>query len=191
LLDQPGSLVRDHARQFPFSMMTLTEAELLGSCDVFPVKFLGVREFHAVLAGKECLSDLPIHSKDLRLRCEQEVKNLMLRLRNFYLYRGDLTPLLRGTLVDAARAFLHTAEGMLYLHDGEMPPNRDALLSKLAETFEIDPNVPREVLRLQPDSESQSTVEIDEKKLRALYGQFADLVTHVAERIDQFEEDQQ
>ncbi|MFZ5953462.1 MAG: hypothetical protein ACOYXC_22355 [Candidatus Rifleibacteriota bacterium] len=75
----------------------LTQIDLERSLDVFPGKFLSIIQDHKTIAGPDMLSDLKIDRSHLRLRCEQEIKNLLFFLRRGYLRQHGtrLEPLLR------------------------------------------------------------------------------------------------
>ena len=68
----------------------LTQEDLMTSTDVFPIRFLDMQQDYILLYGKDVLKDLIIKRDHLRLRCEQEIKNSMLRLRTSYLMNLDL-----------------------------------------------------------------------------------------------------
>ena len=87
-LDKAISPVQQGMRDFGLAVMLLSEDNLRRSTDVFPIKFLDMQQHHRVVWGKDVLADLLIAKDHLRLRCEQEIKNLLLRLRQFYLHRA-------------------------------------------------------------------------------------------------------
>ena len=68
--------------------LLMTDGDLRSSTDIFPVKFLSMKESHYTLWGEDPLSGLVIEREHLRLRCEQEIMNLLLRLRRHYIYHG-------------------------------------------------------------------------------------------------------
>lgn len=73
------------ARRVGLSPLFLTESELRTSTDVFPVKYLAMKESHRVLLGRDVLGALPMGREHVRLRCEQELMNVVLRLRRHFL----------------------------------------------------------------------------------------------------------
>ena len=87
LLDKMADSVKRVEARIPLRTMTLTREDLKSSCDVFPIKFHDMQTHHRVLFGEDVLSDLEISDEHLRLRCEQQLKNQMLRLRAIYLPR--------------------------------------------------------------------------------------------------------
>ena len=76
-LDRVSPLIESAEKLIPLATMTLTEEDIKSSCDVFPIKFHDMQRFHRLLAGRDVLSDLEIRDDFLRLRCEQQLKNLM------------------------------------------------------------------------------------------------------------------
>lgn len=67
----------------------LTMEELQKSADVYPIKFLDLSQNHKVLIGSDPFEKVEVHQDNLRLRCEQELRNMALRLRfNFVKNRG-------------------------------------------------------------------------------------------------------
>ncbi|MCP4664105.1 MAG: hypothetical protein GY856_52645 [bacterium] len=87
--------VLDHVvkgRRYGIAPFFITETNLRSSTDVFPVKFLAIQESYCVLWGRDILRELEISRAHLRLRCEQEVKNLLLRLRRHFLMSGGGRP---------------------------------------------------------------------------------------------------
>ena len=64
------------ARQI--QLLTLTTSDLNTSTDVFPIKFLDMQQDYEVLAGDDVVKGLEVSRDNLRFRCEQEIKNLML-----------------------------------------------------------------------------------------------------------------
>ena len=85
ILDAVGDALRKSKVQI--ELLTLSEEDLRSSTDVFPIKFLDIKRTHVIYRGKDVMSDLEIPRDNLRLRCEQEIKNLMLRLRLNYVSR--------------------------------------------------------------------------------------------------------
>lgn len=77
--------VADALKKDDLGIMTLTENELKRSADVFPIKFRAIRRNGKTLQGKDLVQKMEIRDSHLRLRCEQELKNLSLRLRQRYL----------------------------------------------------------------------------------------------------------
>ena len=84
-LDKVGDALLATKRAKQIQLLTLTPADLSSSTDVFPIKFLDMQQDYEILHGEDLVKDLEVGRDHLRIRCEQEVKNLMLKLRSMYL----------------------------------------------------------------------------------------------------------
>ena len=98
LLDEVAPLLAQGAGAVRLGLLLLSEEDLRRSTDVFPIKFLDIQRHHQVLAGRDVFEGLEIARGHLRLRCEQEIKNLLLRLRQFYLERARRPEWIESTL---------------------------------------------------------------------------------------------
>jgi len=121
--------------RIPLSVMTLTKDDLRGSCDVFPIRFVDMREHHRLLAGRDVLADLVIADDHLRLRCEQELKNLMIRMRRTYLQGSRDPRALSAAMANSIGLVLRLLSMALTLKIGMAPDEPDGILSATEEEF--------------------------------------------------------
>jgi len=142
-LDKIASPIRKAVRRFHLSPLVLSERDLRRSADVFPIKFLDMQRHHRQLWGRDLLTDLAIQTDHLRLRCEQELKNLLLRLRYVYLQRSNRPRLVEQTLITASSPFLHGVNALLVLKTGEAP----RLIAATADAAERELGLDGETLR--------------------------------------------
>jgi predicted nucleotidyltransferase len=178
-LDMAMSPVRQGMRDFRLSVMVVTEEGLRRSTDVFPIKFLDMQKHHRVLWGKDPLADLQIDSAHLRLRCEQEIKNLLYKLRHFYLQRGSRPELIESTLGTAVSSFLRSLSVLLILRTGRSPTAKDEIAEAAIRELGLDGKPLQEALRLK-----SRTYIPDVTELKRLYGEFMATVQKVAEIVD-------
>jgi hypothetical protein len=99
VLDRIEPLVSEGARGWHLAPWLLTERDLQRSADVFPTKFLDLQHHHLMLCGRDVFAELTVPREHLRLRCEQELTNLHLRLRHRYLRARARPELLETTLL--------------------------------------------------------------------------------------------
>jgi len=92
----------------------MTPAILADAVDVFPIEFLDIRTHHVVLHGVDPFTVIRVGVEPLRLQCEREFREKLMRLREGYLAahasRDDLTRLLTSsytTFLALFRAGLH------------------------------------------------------------------------------------
>ena len=65
--------------------LLFTLDRLKKSSDVFPIEFLDIKETHKILFGEDFLQDIEVHTENLRLELEHELKGKLIQLRERYL----------------------------------------------------------------------------------------------------------
>ena len=167
-------------QRYGFAPFFLTEGDLRSSADVFPVKFLMMQDSYNVLWGRDVLGELKISRENLRLRCEQKTKNLLLRLRRHYLMGGGR----RRTemLTRVIGGFIEDLRVILSLSQVTLPP-RAEVLAGAAEAFGLDAELLRNVVALRDLDTSLTSEDADR-----LYDGFMTLVGRVAYQLDEMGE---
>lgn len=74
----PLRIARNSAR---IECMLLTEAEIPRAADAFPVFYDDVKRHRAIVHGSDPFAKLEIHDEHMRLRVEQELREVQIRLR--------------------------------------------------------------------------------------------------------------
>ena len=159
--------------------MIITESELAQSTDVFPIKFLGIQRYHEILYGKNVMEGLEIKTTHLRLRCEQELKNLAMRLRQQYLYRANFFDSLATTLIQARATLLDNLGTLAELKNNEIPDSFEVM--KLAEGWGLEVGVLDEIKTLEPGG----TPKLKLSEIRIIYGRFMMCTDKAAALADQ------
>jgi len=128
-----------------FSPSTLSEAT-----DVFPIELSDVAERHVLVHGRDPFESMPeIDGEHLRLQCERELREKLMRLEEaFALSRGkeaDLRRLLAGSFPAFAMIF----RGCLRLHGDPVPADGVAAAASFCQRAGIDPEPFAAVERLR------------------------------------------
>lgn len=178
ILDTVASCIPMVVGDLRLSPMVLSEKDLRSSTDVFPTKFLDMQRHHLVLWGADLLSDLPIARDHIRLRCEQEIKNLMLRLRQLYVQRSKFSEAIENTLFGAASSLSGSLRVLIDLKTGDMPPGEQDVIDAL-DTLGLDSDVFSKLLALK-----RGELELDTPELKELYDDCMRFVQKAAELID-------
>src|SRR4051812_34977963 len=61
--------------------MILTESEIAGASDAFPLLYDEIKQRHILLTGRDPFKDVEVHDTHRRLRIEQELREAQIRLR--------------------------------------------------------------------------------------------------------------
>jgi len=177
-LDKVAPIIQSGLRDFRLASMLLGERDLRRSSEVFPVKFLDMHRHHRVLWGKDLLSDLAISRDYVRLRCAQEITNLLLRLRQFYVQRAHRPELIESTLTKAISSFLAALNTLTELKTGQAASDKSSII-EAAEKIGLDAQPLRDVLALKRGELKPNTEE-----LKRLYDLFMVTVKRAAELVD-------
>jgi hypothetical protein len=127
---EPGTLERAadpirrwlRARQ-PWPRL-FTPATIAASADVFPIEFLDIARHHRVLVGEDPLASLEVRTAHLRLQCERELREKLMRLREGFVEAVGRERALRELLAASYPSFAFVFRGCLHLV-GERAPIRD------------------------------------------------------------------
>lgn len=168
-------------RRYGIAPFFITERNLLSSLDVFPVKFLAMKESYKLLWGQDVLKNLEISREHIRLRCEQEIKNLLFLMRRQFLIGGGRPRSLTEMMSRVVVAFLETLRVVLSLTQEDFP-SREKVVNVAAETFALDAEALRNVRALRDRDVSLSKVDAEQ-----LFDKFMAIVDKVAQIIDKMD----
>ena len=148
-LDAVGEALRKAKVQI--ELLTLSEEDLRSSTDVFPIKFLDIKRTHVIYRGKDVLSELEISKENLRLRCEQEIKNLMLRLRLNYVSRKQNSKSIASLLSRIYLSLIRNLGVLVELKSGDVLTTNSDIIDG-AGKLGIDTAVLQDVEKLRQDN---------------------------------------
>ena len=148
-------VLREVCRRFKLARQLqpfiLTQQDLMTSTDVFPIRFLDMQQDYILLCGQDVMKDLTIKRDHLRLRCEQEIKNLMLRLRSSYLMNLDLKGGITRVML---RLLLRSLDVLAELKTGKTLRKANEILSAATE-MGLDITCLKRIARLRDGDDFQ------------------------------------
>lgn len=175
VLDRAAPYVRQGRLEFGLSAMLMTEADVCDSAEIFPIKFLDMQRRHKLLWGEDLFKKINVARGNLRLRCEQELRNLSLRLRQSYIQGTDRPELIQNALNRAISSLLVNIGVLLELKTGRPADTKqDALANAGQLGIPVEPLSRVWALKrgeFQPGSE----------ELKKLFASFMDAVQQTAE----------
>ena len=178
-LDKISDALVASKRARQVQLLTLTVSDLKTSTDVFPIKFLDMQQDYEVLTGEDLVEGLEVARDHLRIRCEQEIKNLMLRLRAMYMQSRKNNEALQKTLLKAYYSFLQSGDALAELKTGKVYRKENEVLEGI-ESIGLDSDLMKKIQELR-NAESTS----DLSDLQSLYEQFMNMIVKAAEMADQ------
>ncbi len=122
-----------------FETMILAADELERSADVFPLLYDDIRGCHVVLAGKDPFAELPISDAHRRLRIEQELRDMKIRLRRLLVDSQGDPARLAGALERKLKQLRGPLHALLTLLGTAPKSDRwEAVLSAAGGAFELE-----------------------------------------------------
>jgi hypothetical protein len=156
------------------------------SADVFPIEFLDIQSRRTVLHGPDPFAGLEIHRDHLRLQCERELREKMMRLREGYIQSHGKPRALRDLLTASYSTFVALFRGCLHLHGDQVPVHNGEVVTAFCARAELDRSPLDEVETLKRGEK----IEEDMKALfHRYYGELAKAV-HSVNRFGSSEGDQ-
>jgi hypothetical protein len=163
----------------PF-IVKVTEVPRLA--EVFPTKVLDIQTYRIVLRGEDPFARIVVSREQIRLRVEQGLCNLALRLRRRYISIFDDSRSLATTLADAAVAFKVELAALLQLAGKDEPSESTsaAVLESAAVAFDLD----REALSRMAALRRDASLPED---LAGLYDRVLTAISRAAEIVSRME----
>lgn len=136
-IDQP---LRKARNSINANAMIMTGDEVARSADVFPVKFMHIKNYHLVLFGDDPFAELNISPQHLRIRLEQELRNISIRLRNRYINLHQDKTVSTSLVSNLVGSFAVQMRTLLELTGNPIPQEHStkAHLIAAAEAFDLD-----------------------------------------------------
>lgn len=157
-------------------------SEIQSMTDVFPTKLLDIQAHHIVLMGEDPFVRLEVKREHLRLRIEQELRNISLRMRRRYVSIFDDPASLAIALTNVAVSLKVELGALLRLAGKDEPAQNTsaAVLEAAASAFDLDRDALARVAAMRRD-------ESEADDLPELYNRVLASVTRAAEIADQME----
>lgn len=145
----------------------MDKEEWFNSCDVYPIEYSDIKERYSILYGEDIVKSLILEKNNLRLQCEHEVKNLLIKLRQNYLAQSMNLKEIENLLKKSSKSFFALFRATLRLTNENVPFLHEEVINSLAEKVKIDKDVFLKLLDLRTNSKaiSKNEYEITIQKL--------------------------
>ena len=126
--------------------------EWFSSCDVYPIEYSDIKERYKILYGENIVDNLYINKNDLRLQCEHEVKDLIIRLRQTYLAKSSDKKAIEELIKKSSKSFVAIFRAILRLSDTNVPFKHEDVINLLSQKVEVDREVFLKILSFRTNS---------------------------------------
>jgi len=99
----------------------LSPAVIRDGADVFPIEFLDIVSHHKVLVGEDPFAELAVGKDNLRIQCERELREKLMRVQEAYIEADGKAKHLKRLLLESYLSFAAIFRGCLQIGNGEVP----------------------------------------------------------------------
>lgn len=163
-------------RRYGMAPFFLTADDIRSSAEVFPLKYLAMKQHYRVLYGEDLLRALVVGREHVLLRIRQRVTNMLLKMRRYYLVNHGQR--LTVMMAHQIRRFLETLAFLLSLREIRAE-RHDAVIEEGAKTFGLDGSALRELSALVSQEEA-----LPGEEAHRLYGLFLEALEKVSGVLD-------
>lgn len=150
--------------------------------DVLPIAFLDIKEKYLLLFGEDVFQDVVIERKNLRYQCEYQLRFVLLRMRNRYVFSYGDPKRMASQLTASFTNFLYLLKSLFWLVGEEAPGRFTEVMSRSAERFGLDLQLMQEILELKRSPRS-----FNQEKIESLYEGYLDLLYDLTAVVDKME----
>lgn len=150
--------------------------EWFNSTDIYPMEYSDIKSRHKILYGEDLTESIKINKSYLRLQCEYELKNVLIRLRETYLGNANNKKYINFIILDNLNKIINIFRSVLELLEMSAPEDAELMINQLTEKTEID-------LNLFIDLNKENNVSNTEETIKEII----DSLTILLKYVDSFE----
>lgn len=132
------------------------------SNDVYALEYSDIKENHKILFGEDIITSLCINRNDLRFQCEQEIKNLLMRLRRTYVLHNENPYLLKDAFIPAFKTSMTVFRSIIRLNGENAPQCSKEILKKVAKLVLADVSVYEKIADFKENKQDISKKDVKE-----------------------------
>jgi predicted nucleotidyltransferase len=162
----------------------LSEEEVRGACDVFPIEFLDLRDGYRLLYGEDLVASIQVNTANHRRQLEHELRSRVLRLRRRFLETHHDNKVVCRLMLDSLSTFAALFRHALIAAGFEAPLQKAEIFRAAAERFGIGPAPFDALLEVRTGARK-----LDPAEVRGWFNAYLDGVTRLARRVDEIARD--
>ncbi|HSO33598.1 MAG TPA: nucleotidyltransferase domain-containing protein [Labilithrix sp.] len=168
-LDAIGNAMQLARYSARIEAMILTESEIAGASDAFPLLYDEIKRRNILLSGRDPFKDVEVHDTHRRLRIEQELREAQIRLRRAVTDAFGAREAIAGAVMRKVKQVRTPLHALLALKGIACTPDLPAVLAKIAETYGVDV-APLRAAREAPDAAHAALVTLLTKTIDDVNG---------------------
>lgn len=118
--------------------LIVTEGEIAGAADAFPLFYDEIKQRHILLAGRDPFAAVEVHDTYRRLRIEQELRDAQLRMRRAVTDAFGAREAIGGAVARKIRHVRAPLHALLTLKGIACAPDLASVIAKVGATYGVD-----------------------------------------------------
>lgn len=168
-LDAIGNALQLARYSARIEAMILTEQEIAGASDAFPLLYDEIKQRHILLTGRDPFAAVEVHDTHRRLRIEQELREAQIRLRRAVTDAFGAREAVGGAVVRKVKQVRAPLHALLALKGITCAPDLPSVLAKVGATYGVDV-APLRAARESPDAAHATLVALLTKTIDDVNG---------------------
>lgn len=111
----------------------MNKEEWYSSFDVYSIEYSDIKDNYRLLYGQDIAASICINKYFLRLECESELKNLLLKYKNNFLLKINSDREMRKVLNNVIKTLVVIFRSVLRLHDRQVPYRAADIIENCSE----------------------------------------------------------
>lgn len=161
--------------------LLFSKQALQDSTDVFPIELLDIHDCRKVLFGKDVVAGIEIHTENLRLEIEHELRGKLIQLRQHYIACGGKPKAVSELMTQSISTFLVLFRAALRLFEKHVPVQKMIALDTLGKHISFDADSFKTVQQLKTGNLKIKEIDINE-----LFAQYLATIDQVINAVDEF-----
>lgn len=128
--------------------------EWQSSFDVYAIEYSDMKNNYRIVYGEDIVKDIYIEKHDLRLECESELKNLLLKYKNNFLMNINSDRMMKKTLSQVTKTLLVIFRSILRLHDAEVPYRAIDIIEYVSNYINFNKEVMLKIAKVKYENDS-------------------------------------
>jgi predicted nucleotidyltransferase len=129
----------------------ITEREIAGASDAFPLRYDDIKQRHILLVGRDPFASVEVHDRHRRLRIEQELREAQIRLRRAVTDAFGAREAIGGAVARKIKQVRLPLHALLALKGIACAPDLWSVVTKVGATYGVDVE-PLRAARESPDA---------------------------------------
>jgi len=138
------------------------KTEWFASNDVYPMEYSDIKDRHLILYGDDIVSNIEIDKYHLRLQCESETKNLLIRLRQGYILNCGDKKIISELIINSSKSLNAIFKTILRLNsDDKISNDKYRVINDISPLIGLDSNFFTKIIGFKDNKKIFNLNELD------------------------------